>query len=402
MEKVEACEMFLSPWEIEMAATVYKGIYDYKSRKTIRGFLDAHVHLDRVMTYNGRYFPPSMNLSEIADLPLKAKQDLIGFLHDGEAYTEASLKERMARQIKRAIASGTREVWGVIDTTTDIGLRAFSAAQAIKEEYRKEIGLKVSCYPLFGFKNYPENRERYDLLAQAAPDSDFIVGLPEKDDEPDKVGFKGHVKLILDLAYKNKKPVHIHVDQMNSATQRDSFRAISVLEGLDPEALNWFTAKGVPKIWLVHVISPSCYDGELFSLLVRLLLKHNIGVIVCPFAGISMRNLRSESAPIHNSLARVLEFLKAGIPVRLGTDNVNDYLVPSGTGSILREVTELSNVARHSAIHILAKVSMGIELNNGDRSVLGKALYEADKAYSRHRESMEEIQKINKGIIFEF
>jgi cytosine/creatinine deaminase len=399
MKNVNASWMFLGFWEMEMAASVYGGIYDYKSKVILRGFLDAHMHLDRVMTNYSEYFPPGMSLSEKANLSLRAKQDDIGYLHVGKAYTEKSLKERMTMQVKRAIASGTREMWAVIDTTPDIGLRAFKIALAIKEKYKKQIDIKVSCYPVFGFRDYPKDKDRYELLAEAAPNSDFIVGLPEKDDEPDKVGFKGHVKLVLDMAWKNEKPVHIHVDQMNSATQRDSFRAISVLESLKPEALKWFTAKGVPKIWLVHVISPSCYDGELFSQLVRLFLKHNIGVVVCPFAGISMRNLRSESAPIHNSLARVLEFLKAGVPVRLGTDNVNDYLVPSGTGVILREATELSNVIRHYAIHILAKVAMGMELNNGDRSFLGNCLY---KAYSRHQETMEKNKQANEGVIFEF
>jgi hypothetical protein len=41
------------------------------------------------------------------------------------------------------------------------------------------------------------------------------------------------------------------------------------------------------------------------------LLKNNIGIITCPSAAISMRQLRPIKTYTHNSIARVLEMLEA-------------------------------------------------------------------------------------------
>ncbi len=403
LKEVKNLNWFTGEWESKAWQMSIEGLVDYTKKKIIYGWLDGHIHLDRCFTYDEKFLPVGINLQEIADLPLQVKQDLVGFLHDGLAYTEESLIERMVRQIKRAIKVGTRVIWAVIDTTPDIGLRAFNIAQELRENFKNQIEMKIGCYPVFGLKNPLENRDRLDILEQAAKKADFIVGLPEKDEEEDRIGFKGHVSTLLEIAYKEKKEVHFHVDQANSAFQEDSFRVIECLESLLPEKLNWFkSATDRPKIWLVHVISPSCYNPEKFSRLVELLINYNIGVIICPTAAISMCELRSEKAPIHNSIARVIEMLKAGVRVAFGTDNVNDIFVPSSSGLILREVSEISNYIRNYTLHILVKVAMGIPLNKGDRAILGKALYEKGKACKRHSELLAKNTQKEKNIKFDF
>jgi cytosine/adenosine deaminase-related metal-dependent hydrolase len=396
-------EWLLGPWLSDVLhLAISQGIWDYKNSQLIRGFVDAHVHLCRVFTFNPEYFPAGVHLNEIADLDLTAKQDLTGMLHDGSAYTSENLELRMRRQIERAIKIGTREIWGVTDTTPDIGTRAFDVALKLKEAYANDVALKVGCYALFGFKDPRKNPDRLALMRQCAPVSDFIVGLPEKDDGHDKIGFKSHVNYLLDLAFHANKPLHIHVDQKNSAHERGSIMVVECLEGLLQKKFDYFTEPGVPKIWLIHVISPSCYNPEKFSRLVSKLVKYNIGVIVCPVAGISMRQLRSEEAPIHNSLARVIELLRAGVEVRLGTDNVHDFLVPSNIGLIPYEIMELSNVVRNYITHILVKTGMGISLNNGDRALLKQSVYEASKACARHKDWMDQCEDGSGTDLFDY
>jgi cytosine/adenosine deaminase-related metal-dependent hydrolase len=385
---LESNKWFLGPWATEVLEMAVKGQPDYRSKQMVSGFVDAHIHLDRVFTYNSRFFPSGINLNEIADLPLEAKQDLVGFLHEGEAYTQDSLYTRMSAQIERAIKIGTRKMSAVVDTTPDIGLMAFKVARELKQEYSNRIDLQVGCYPLFGFKNPKLQSDRYDVVKKTMPRADFVVGLPEKDDKPDRIGFKGHVSLILELGYNHGKEVHIHVDQKNSAYEKGSFQVVECLEGLTPEKMDWYTGGDHPKLWLVHMISPSCYDGKTFSRLVNFLVKYNIGVICCPTAGISMNQPRSETTPTHNSIARLAELLRCGVEVKFGTDNVNDYLVPSGNGLILREIEEISNYIRKYVSHILVKVGMGITLNNGDRAILSKSLQEGYKFYLKHEKWM--------------
>jgi len=393
---------FIGDWEEQVWKMAINGLMDYTKKKNIHGFCDGHIHLDRCFTYEQKFLPPGINLNEIADLPLQVKQDLIGYLHDGPAYGEKSLKQRMVKQIERAGQIGTREMWAVIDTTPDIGLRAFRLAKKLQQHYSEHIDLKIGCYAVFGLKNPLINNDRLSLMAEAAETADFIVGLPEKDEEETRIGFKGQVNLLLEMGYSTKKEVHIHVDQANSDAQKETFKVIECLEGLIPEKLVWYKSPGRPKLWCVHVISPSCYNPEEFTRLINLLLKYNIGVICCPVAAISMRELRSEYSPIHNSIARVTELLRAGVKMSFGTDNVNDIFVPSGNGLILREIAEVSNFIRNYAAHILVKVGMGIDLNKGDRAILARALYEKRKSYLRHEENIKKIIEKNYQIVFDF
>ncbi|MCX6800197.1 MAG: hypothetical protein NT091_03555, partial [Candidatus Falkowbacteria bacterium] len=277
LKLIAAQEVFLGPWKTNLWRQAIDGIIDYTTGQRVIGWCDGHVHLDRVFTFEADFFPTGTPVSETADLPLPLKQDFIGGLHNGPAYSEESLKSRMEHQIKRAVTFGTRELWAITDTTPDIKLRAFNIALSLKEQYKDKIHIFVGSYPVFGFKNPEVNPDRLDCLISTMGKADFIVGLPEKDEEPTRIGFKGHVNLLLELGFKHQKEVHIHADQANTAHSNDSLRVIECLEGLVPEKLNWYIApKQSPKLWLVHVISPSSYAPEKFTRLVRLLVKYNI------------------------------------------------------------------------------------------------------------------------------
>ncbi|HSM41034.1 MAG TPA: hypothetical protein VK862_09800, partial [Afifellaceae bacterium] len=121
-------------------------------------------------------------------------------------------------------------------------------------------------------------------------------------------------------------------------------------------------------VWLVHVLSPSAYDECRFGELASELAERNIGVISCPSAAISMRQLRPLSTPTHNCIARVLEFLAAGVHVRIGSDNVNDITSPAGTTDLIEEVFVLSNAVRFYDVPVLSKIAAGRLLDDSDRA----------------------------------
>ena len=111
------------------------------------------------------------------------------------------------------------------------------------------------------------------------------------------------------------------------------------------------------------------------------LLKYNVGVIVCPTAAISMRQLRPISAPMHNSIARVLELIKLGVPVRLGTDNICDVFVPQSDGNMLTEIKMLGHAVRFAIPYVWAKLAAGVPLNQVDRATVGRVLYQDRKVF---------------------
>ena len=349
------------------------------------GFYNAHAHLDRADTILDDYLG-HINTTplESSFLPLRVKQNLTGDLHRGIAYTEDDLRERMTRVIERLIAFGTTGIATCIDVTPDIkedGMLAFRIAQEIKEQFADRIAIKLAPNPIFGFK---EGTGRWEVFEAVAKQADFLSALPEKDEYADltkrdgKVGYRKHLEMVMGLACRINKEIHFHLDQANDPHEQGVKTLIEGLEWLDKPVIDGQT---LPTVWIIHAISPSAYFEEDFGEIIRGLLKHNVGVIVCPTAAISMRQLRPIMVPSHNSIARVLELAKAGIPLLIGTDNICDVYVPQGDGDMLTEIKMLGHAVRFPTPHVLAKIAAAVKLNEVDLSTFGEALYQERKVF---------------------
>ncbi|MFA5361414.1 MAG: hypothetical protein WC290_03115 [archaeon] len=345
------------------------------------GFYNAHAHIDRADTIDGKYLA-MVNLDpiEAANLPLRAKQNLTGYLHQGPAYTEEDLFSRMRSVIERSIMCGTVSLDTCIDATPDIaenGLLAIRVTNDLKSEYSEKIKIRIAPNPIFGFK---KGSGRWEVFREAANSSDFLSALPEKDDgEHDgRIGFRKHIRMVVELGCELKKEVHFHLDQANDPNECGTETLIEGLRWLDqPQIPNH---EG-PVVWVIHAISPSGYREERFKKLVDGLLEMNIGIIVCPTAAISMRQLRPIFSPNHSSIARMLDFLKRRVPVLLGSDNIGDVFVPQGDGDMLTEIIMAGHALRLAPPHVWAKIGAGMSLNDIDRAAIGSTLYQDTKSF---------------------
>lgn len=355
------------------------------------GFFNAHAHLDRAHTLQGKYLAHiGTSPIEASNLPLSVKQNLVGDLHRGEGYTAASLEQRMCYAIERQIAFGVTRIDTNIDATPDLpedGLLAINIALKLKAEYAKRgIDIHIAPTPIFGFKADAQDvRSRWDVFAEAVKRCDYISLLPEKDDgisilgRSGKYGFKTHIRAGLELAAEFGMEAQFHLDQMNLPGERGTERMLEVLEVVEQPKLK----NGAPAIWIVHMISPSAYDEERFARLMDKLLEFNVGVIICPSAALSMRQLRSVESPLHNSIARLLELIKMGIPVRLGTDNIEDVFVPMCNGDMLVEIMQAASSLRIALPSLWAKLAAGVRPNNVDIHHVGRILHEDRKACTK-------------------
>jgi cytosine/adenosine deaminase-related metal-dependent hydrolase len=347
------------------------------------GWLNAHTHLDRANTFAPEYLHHA-NIDPIgaAGLSLQVKQILVGELHKGLAYRPDNLYARMRAELDRMVALGTREVVSFIDATPDIGLAAIEQAVRLREEFRGRLTLKVAISPIFGFKNPRVNSDRWDVYRQAAETADVLGGLPAKDRGEGRVGFDGHVRMIIELGKQLGKPVHFQVDQDNDPREDETEQLV--------QAVRWLGSPEVPgergpTVWAVHAISPSCYDEERFQRLVGSLLTHNVGILTCPTAALSMFQHRPMLAPIHNSIARLLEMMAAGVSVRVGTDNICDIFIPNGDGSTRSELWVAATALRFYHTMIWAKIGAGLPLNEGDKEWIRQALQRARDTWASVR-----------------
>ena len=337
------------------------------------GLHNAHLHLDRAGTLAARYWSgPDDELVDVASLSLSTKHGMIPSLHEGAAYDPADLAERVNRYLDWMVAVNTRCAETVVDVTTDrVGLSAIRTLHEIKRSRAGEIDLRLGAYSPLGFCD--SEPERWSLLESALEYADFIGSLPEVDDHrrnPDHIGFEPHLERMLSLAASCGKEVHVHLDQLNHPNENGTETLVSLLGRLGWQA----DAADHPTIWAIHVISPSTYDEDRFQSLVERLLEYRVGVICCPSAALGMRQLRQAPTPAWNSIARVLDFLAAGIPVRLGNDNMDDICSPSTGADLFEEVFLLSAALRFYRIDVLARLAAGQPLNDAERDAVRQHL----------------------------
>jgi len=353
--------------------------------KELDGFYNAHAHLCRAGTLEPRYLDHiGTTPLEASSFPLAVKQNLVGDLHRGIAYTYDDLVLRMTKEVERQIAFGTTRLDTNIDATPDLrdeGLLAITAVQKVRALYENRIKIRIAPTPIFGFK---EGTGRWETFKRVAEYCDYLSGLPEKDDYSQrserggKVGFRVAIRKVLELGCELNKEVQFHLDQANNPFEVGTETLLEGLRWIGQPKLD----TSEPSVWIVHMISPSAYDEDRFRRVVEGLLEHRVGVIVCPSAAISMRQLRPLVAPTHNSLARVLELIRMKVPLRLGTDNICDVFVPQSDGDLLTELKIASNAVRLASPSIWAKLATGTPLNNVDIASCGRALYEDRKAFS--------------------
>lgn len=322
------------------------------------GAFNAHLHLDRYGTLDARYFAsvPHQVLHS-SHVSLKTKHSLISSIHAGPAYQRDDLRRRVNACLDTMVACGTVRGDTMVDVTADeVQLHALEWLREIQRERAGQIDLRLATYSPFGFRD--DDPKRWEVYCEGARQADFLGCLPEADDTddyPEHIGFMAHCQRVLELAQTLGLPVHVHTDQRNEPGESGTERLVEAVRRYGAPR----TADATPAVWAVHMISPSTYDEARFRRLVDGLLETNIGVICCPSAAIGMRQLRPVLTPTYNSIPRVLELLAAGVPVRLGSDNIADLCSPSTTADLTDELFVLSAAVRYYEVETLACLAAG-------------------------------------------
>ncbi len=342
-----------------------------------QGFEDWHFHADRfnVGDRSKRYFDSEGGHKGDANATLVAKQDHIGVLHRGPAFTSEALFQRLCTVAEWKIAAREKRANFIVDCTPDIDGRAFNAALRVRDKYREQIDIHVGLYPLFGIKEW--NSDRWDHLTELAPRAQFIIGLPERDARGDHpIGYEGHLGLLYDLAVEHQLPLQVHVDQTNTPGEGGTKRLIQSVRILSARV----APDRRPVVSAVHVLIDCEEDEERVKILSDM-KSLNMEIISCPHAAASMRQMRNHRAPTHSSIAPIREALLLKIPVRIGIDNRGDNLMPLPTiPLLLSELDTLGSLIRFydekmsPEDNILWKMCRGEQLTSEDHGRIAKSL----------------------------
>jgi cytosine/adenosine deaminase-related metal-dependent hydrolase len=359
-----------------MTTLFYRRVRD--AVEALGGFHNAHLHLDRANTLDDGFVDHGrLSVMESSHISLQKKHALIQTVHEGPAYDKDNLLARVADTTDVMIRANTKIADTMVDVTPDrVGLTALDWMMDYAASVADKITIRSAAYTPLGFKD--SEPERWRIFEEGVAKADFIGSLPEADDVgdyPDNIGFEEHCVRVLDLVKRTGKMVHVHTDQRNIPQEDGTERLIDVMRR-EGGALS--APDGSPLVWAVHMISPSTYDDARWQAFVEGMLECNIGVISCPSAAIGMRAIRPVMTPNYNAIPRILELACAGVPIRLGSDNVADMCSPSTTADLMDEVFMLSAAIRFFQPELLAKLACGADLSADDKAAIADHLEKND------------------------
>lgn len=303
------------------------------------GWVNTHAHLDRAFTIGLDNF-------KLANAHLHEKWSLIDEIK--RTSTVNQIYDRMAFALEKQIKQGVTAVGTFIDVDSVIKTKAIKAAERIKEKFNgRDFQVLFINQTLKGVLD-SDAKEWFEIGAEFA---DIIGGLPGKD----KWFEEDHIDVVLEVAEKQGKLAHLHVDQLNTKIETET-------EWLADKTLKH---KMENRVVAIHSVSLSAHPIEYRRNIYRMLRKAKVGVITCPTAWIDSRR-SEELAPIHNSIAPIEELIENKITVALGTDNIADIYKPFTDGDMWTELRFLLETCHYYDIENLVKIAT----ENG-RKVLG-------------------------------
>lgn len=300
------------------------------------GWVNAHTHSDRSYIVNWE------NWDKTGD-PLHIKWD-----HPDEFKAKASVDDivgHMSRVIENQLEQGVQAIGSFVDCDSIVKDKNLRAVEKIKDIYKDApIIIKLIHQPIKGLMDATERK----WFEEAASFVDIIGGLPERDSEI-KIGVdrkSEHLDILFNEAKKYKKPLHVHVDQLNLPTQRDTELLIKKTK----------EHKYKDKVTAIHCISVAAQPKKRRQKIYKELVEQGITVVACPSAWIDSR--RSEIlVPQHNSVTPVEEMVDAGVTVALGTDDISDIYKPFSDGDLWIELRILLEANHFYEIDELAKIA---------------------------------------------
>jgi cytosine deaminase len=290
------------------AATAAREI-DADGRLVSPPFIDAHVHLDAVLTVGQPRYNSSGTLLEGIQIWSERKPGL----------THADVKQRALEAIRWEVAQGTLYIRSHVDVC-DPSLTALRALLEVREEVRDICELQLVAFPQDGIFAFPNGRE---LLRRALElGCDLVGGIPHYE-WTQELGV-ADVHYAFDLAKEFNRDIDCHCDETDDPHSR--FTEVMAADTIEH---NW---QG--RVTASHCTAMHSYDNAYAFKLLRLLARAQVNVVANPFDNVVLQG-RFDTYPKRRGIARVKELLAAGVNVALGHDSIMDPWFPLGRGDML-------------------------------------------------------------------
>ena len=282
---------------------------DIAGRLVSPPFIDAHVHLDAVLTVGQPRYNTTGTLLEGIQIWSERKPSL----------TPEDVKRRALEEIRWEVAQGTLHIRSHVDVC-DPNLTALRALIELREEVRDICDLQLVAFPQDGIMSFPNGRE---LMRKAMVlGCDLVGGIPHYEWTRD-MGVED-VHYAFALAKEFDRDIDCHCDETDDPLSR--FTEVMAADTLEQSWQSRVTAS--------HCTAMHSYDNAYAFKLIRLLARAQVNVVANPFDNVVLQG-RFDTYPKRRGIARVKELLAAGVNVALGHDSIMDPWFPLGKGDML-------------------------------------------------------------------
>jgi cytosine/creatinine deaminase len=272
-------------------------------------FIDAHVHLDAVLTVGQPRYNSSGTLLEGIQIWSDRKPSL----------TREDVKSRVLEEVRWEVAQGTLHIRSHVDVC-DPALTALRALIEVREEVRDICDLQLVAFPQDGIMSFQNGRE---LMRKAMElGCDLVGGIPHYEWTRDMGVEDVHYGFA--LAKEFDSDIDVHCDETDDPHSR--FTEVMAADTLQQGWQGRVTAS--------HCTAMHSYDNAYAFKLIRLLARAQMNVIANPFDNVVLQG-RFDTYPKRRGITRVKELLASGVNVALGHDSIMDPWFPLGKGDML-------------------------------------------------------------------
>src|SRR5690348_14191419 len=282
---------------------------DAAGRLIVPPFIDAHVHLDAVLTVGQPRYNSTGTLLEGIQIWSERKPSL----------TREDVRNRVLEEIRWEVAQGTLHIRSHVDVC-DPALTALRALLEVREEVRDICDLQLVAFPQDGILSFPNGRE---LMRKAMElGCDVVGGIPHYEWTRD-MGVED-VHYAFALAKEFNRDIDCHCDETDDPLSR--FTEVMAADTLEQGWQGRVTAS--------HCTAMHSYDNAYAFKLIRLLARAQVSVVANPFDNVVLQG-RFDTYPKRRGITRVKELLADGVNVALGHDSIMDPWFPLGKGDML-------------------------------------------------------------------
>lgn len=287
------------------------------------GFVNIHCHLDKCLTGAwARVWGASESGSP------QAIPSATGVKRE---FTEADIVERATRALNGSVAAGTTAVRAFADVDTTGGLMAVRSLLRVKEKFRGVIDVQVVAFPQEGIVRDEGTEELLEKSVELG--ADVVGGIPWY--EGNVAAARKHTDIVFSLAKKHGKDIHALIDDNSDPRSRH---------------VEYLLTKAIREGFKGRVAASHCrgrldspdegYARRIYA------LARRAGATVVENSHVSLFMYgRSDPHPVRRGVTRVKEFMKSGVNVAIGQDDIDDPYYPFGRG----DMVELALFMCHAA-----------------------------------------------------